>query len=147
MSELSSILLVSLFLTTCFGAVIDSRASANAEISVSSHPILIVVSYDGLRHDYFDNTDRTPWLNALKRGGVSVPYMDPVFPTLTFPNHQSIATGLYAETHGITGNTLFDPLYNRTLSGFNDDPGFWNYHPDVLPIWVITKYIFMSITS
>src|SRR3989442_307161 len=134
----SIIVFVSFFLSYCSGAVINFHASANPETSLSPHPILIVVSYDGFRHDYFDKTERIPWLNALKMNGVSVPYMDPVFPTVTFPNHQSIATGLYAETHGVTDNVLFDPLYNKTLSGFSDDPGFWNYSPDVLPIWVIT---------
>ncbi|CAL8123973.1 unnamed protein product [Orchesella dallaii] len=66
--------------------------------------------------------------------GVSVPHMDPVFPTKTFPNHHSIATGLYPESHGIVDNTFFDPKYNETLN--TNDPRFWNYRPDVLPIWI-----------
>ncbi|CAL8123975.1 unnamed protein product [Orchesella dallaii] len=102
---------------------------------VSHHPVVLVVSFDGFRYDYLNKVD-TPALHELKMGGVSVPYMEPVFPTKTFPNHQSIATGLYAESHGIVDNTFFDPEHNKILSGFTDDPGFWNYHPDVLPLWI-----------
>ncbi|ODN01586.1 Ectonucleotide pyrophosphatase/phosphodiesterase family member 5 [Orchesella cincta] len=102
---------------------------------ISDHPVVLVVSFDGFRYDYLNKVD-TPTLHELKKGGVSVPYMEPVFPTKTFPNHQSIATGLYAESHGIVDNSFFDPEHNKTLSGFTDDPGFWNYHPDVLPIWI-----------
>ncbi|CAL8112709.1 unnamed protein product [Orchesella dallaii] len=102
---------------------------------ISKHPVILVVSFDGFRHDYLNKVD-TPALNELKNDGISVPYMEPVFPTMTFPNHQSIATGLYSESHGIVDNEFFDPLLNKTLSGFSDDEGFWNYHPDVLPIWI-----------
>ncbi|ODM88311.1 Ectonucleotide pyrophosphatase/phosphodiesterase family member 5, partial [Orchesella cincta] len=84
------------------------------------------------------NKVHTPTLNELKKRGVSVPYMEPVFPTKTFPNHQSIATGLYAESHGIVGNTFFDPKYNKTLNV--NDYEFWNYSPDVLPIWVSLSF-------
>ncbi|ODM96495.1 Ectonucleotide pyrophosphatase/phosphodiesterase family member 5 [Orchesella cincta] len=102
---------------------------------LSEHPVILVVSFDGFRHDYLTKVD-TPALHELKNDGASVPYMEPVFPTMTFPNHQSIATGLYAESHGVVDNEFFDPEFNKVLSGFDDDEGFWNYHPDVLPIWL-----------
>lgn len=104
-------------------------------VTISDHPVFLIVSYDGFRHDYFGRVN-TPALDNLKANGVRVPYMEPVFPTKTFPNHHSVATGLYSETHGIVDNVVYDPEYNGTLSGFDDDPGFWNYDENVLPIWV-----------
>ncbi|CAL8070951.1 unnamed protein product [Orchesella dallaii] len=124
-------LILSLYITVTLCGQVFSVPLRN----ISEHPVILVVSFDGFRYDYLDKVD-TPALHELKNGGVSVPYMEPVFPTKTFPNHQSIATGLYAESHGIVDNSMYDPLYNKTLSGFVDDPGFWNYHQDVLPIWI-----------
>lgn len=109
-----------------------------SKVTISKHPIVIVISYDGFRHDYLQKVNAET-LDALARNGVTVPYMEPVFPTKTFPNHQSIATGVFSETHGIADNTVYDPVYNKTLSGFRDDPGFWNYHSEVLPLWVSIK--------
>lgn len=102
---------------------------------LSKHPVVLVVSFDGFRYDYLEKTD-TPNLKELQRQGVTVPHMTPQFPSNTFPNHHSIATGLTPDNHGITDNTFYDPLYGRNLSGFNDDWEFWNYSPDVLPFYV-----------
>lgn len=77
-----------------------------------------------------------PALKGLQEEGVSVPFMMSQFPTKTFPNHQSIATGLYPDIHGITDNTLYDPVHHRKLSGYLDEQDFWNYNPDILPFWV-----------
>lgn len=106
--------------------------------NLSEHPVILVVSFDGFRYDYSSKAP-TPVLDELRQNGVRVPYMEPVWPTMTFPNHQSIATGLLPEVHGIVDNLVFDPLFNETLNGFGDDPGYWNYDPDVLPIWVNIK--------
>ena len=38
--------------------------------------------------------------------------MQPVYPSKTFPNHYSIVTGLYAESHGIVANTFYDPDFD-----------------------------------
>jgi predicted AlkP superfamily pyrophosphatase or phosphodiesterase len=53
-----------------------------------------------------------------------------------------MATGLVPDSHGVTDNTLFDPLLGRNLSGFADDPEFWNYHPEVLPFYVRISKLF-----
>jgi predicted AlkP superfamily pyrophosphatase or phosphodiesterase len=51
----------------------------------------------------------TPRLNAFIQEGVSPLYMLPSFPSVTFPNHYTLVTGLYPESHGIVGNTFWDP--------------------------------------
>jgi predicted AlkP superfamily pyrophosphatase or phosphodiesterase len=67
--------------------------------------------------------------------GSHAEYMRNVFITKTFPNHQSIATGLYPEVHGILGNEVFDPDYNKTLKYGHD---LWHFSDTVVPIWVST---------
>lgn len=66
---------------------------------------VILISIDGFRWDYAELFD-TPTLDRLAEGGVRAEAMVPVFPTLTFPNHYSIATGLYPGNHGIVANTF-----------------------------------------
>ncbi len=78
-------------------------------------PHLILISIDGFRHDYIDLVD-TPALDAIAGEGVRAEAMVPVYPTLTFPNHYSIATGLYPARHGLIGNTFPDPARDRWYS-------------------------------
>jgi len=68
-------------------------------------PYLILISIDGFRWDYQDLYD-TPALDRIAASGVRAERMIPVFPTLTFPNHYSIATGLYPANHRLIGNTF-----------------------------------------
>ncbi len=71
-------------------------------------PYLILISIDGFRWDYQD-LYKTPALDRLAARGVRAESLQPVFPTLTFPNHYSIATGLYPANHGIVANDFPDP--------------------------------------
>ena len=68
-------------------------------------PTLILISIDGFRWDYQDLYD-TPTLDRIAAAGIRAERMIPVFPTLTFPNHYSIATGLYPANHGLIGNNF-----------------------------------------
>ena len=70
-------------------------------------PTLILVSFDGFRWDYQDLYE-TPALDRLAARGVKAESLQPVYPTLTFPNHYSIATGLYPANHGIVANDFPD---------------------------------------
>lgn len=71
-------------------------------------PTTILVSLDGFRADFL-NRGLTPRLNAFIKEGVSPSYMSPSFPSVTFPNHYTLVTGLYPESHGVVGNTFWDP--------------------------------------
>jgi len=66
-------------------------------------PYLVLISIDGFRWDY-PSIYATPALDRLAAGGVRAESMRPVYPSLTFPNHYSIATGLYPAEHGIVHN-------------------------------------------
>ena len=70
---------------------------------------LLLISLDGFRWD-FAGKAHTPYLEFLKKTGVTVPYVRSVFPTVTMPGHYSIVTGLYPESHGIISNTMYDPV-------------------------------------
>ncbi|KAM4065334.1 type I phosphodiesterase / nucleotide pyrophosphatase [Hirsutella rhossiliensis] len=71
-------------------------------------PTTIIISLDGFRADFLQR-GLTPTLNALIKQGISPKYMLPSFPSVTFPNHYTLATGLYPESHGVVGNTFWDP--------------------------------------
>ena len=101
-------------------------------------PYVILVSIDGFRWDYQSLYD-TPALDRIAAAGVRAEALVPVFPTLTFPNHYSIATGLYPTNHGIVGNRFLDAdrtrrftLTDRAAVG----DGSW-YGGE--PVWVIAE--------
>lgn len=71
-------------------------------------PTTILISLDGFRADFLKR-GITPRLNAFIEEGISPVYMLPSFPSVTFPNHYTLVTGLYPESHGIVGNTFWDP--------------------------------------
>ncbi|KAG8004828.1 Ectonucleotide pyrophosphatase/phosphodiesterase family member 2, partial [Nibea albiflora] len=80
-------------------------------------PPLIMLSVDGFRASYLKKGKSViPNMHKLSACGTSAPYMRPVYPTKTFPNLYTLATGLYPESHGIVGNTMHDPVFNATFS-------------------------------
>ncbi len=73
---------------------------------------VLLVSIDGFRWDYLDRAV-APNLQRLARGGVRAQWLTPAFPTLTFPNHYTLVTGLYPEHHGIVANNMRDAVLGR----------------------------------
>ena len=69
---------------------------------------VIMLSMDGCRWDYPQMADM-PNLESIARKGVKLESLQPSFPSKTFPNHYSLATGLYPDHHGIVQNTFYDP--------------------------------------
>lgn len=78
-------------------------------------PTVILISLDGFRADYLDKYP-APTLQSLARDGVRAKWMTPSFPSLTFPNHYAIATGLYPDHNGIVGNNIYAPEFTETFS-------------------------------
>jgi predicted AlkP superfamily pyrophosphatase or phosphodiesterase len=74
-----------------------------------SKPYVILISFDGFRWDY-PNRGLTPNIEIMKKEGVSALSFQPCFPSKTFPNHQSIITGMYIDNHGIISNRFFNPF-------------------------------------
>nr|CAH7712172.1 unnamed protein product [Callosobruchus chinensis] len=103
----------------------------NCVYCISHHPILIIVSYDAFKYNFFD-TKLVPHMETLKKQGTYADYLLNVFPTKTFPNHHSIATGLYPETHGVLGNSYYDPKTKRVE---HISQQMFHYSDNVVPIW------------
>src|ERR671912_1699543 len=83
-------------------------------------PYVILVSLDGFRPDYLDRFD-LPHLKRIARRGVRARSMIPVFPSLTFPNHYSLVTGLFPDRHGIVSNSFYDPARRAKYSMTDTD--------------------------
>lgn len=78
-------------------------------------PTVILIGLDGFRYDYI-NKFQPKTLNQLAKKGVRAKWMTPSFPSKTFPNFYTIATGLYPEHHGIVENNIYDFGTEFTMS-------------------------------
>ena len=95
---------------------------------------LLLISIDGYRADYFDR-QLSPTLAELAKTGVHAQAMEPSFPSLTFPNHYTIVTGLRPDHHGIVNNTMSDPQLGKFSLGNRkavSDGRWWNQGT---PLW------------
>lgn len=110
-------------------------AALSPQSSGAARPILILVSFDGWRWDYAERLP-APNLRALAARGVRVRELIPSFPSLTFPNHYTIVTGLYPEHHGIVGNNIVDPAnpvrFSMSARDAVGDARWWGGEP----LWV-----------
>jgi alkaline phosphatase D len=86
--------------------------------SSNNEDYVILVSFDGFRYDYADRLD-TPHFDYIEHNGVKAKSLKPVFPSFTFPNHYSIATGCYADKHGISGNEFSTYLDSNIISKYS----------------------------
>ncbi|MCB0806981.1 MAG: alkaline phosphatase family protein, partial [Bacteroidales bacterium] len=104
----------------------------------NDQPYVVLVSMDGFRWDYPEMVE-TPNFDQLAARGVRAKSLRPCFPTKTFPNHYSIATGLYPDHHGIVLNSFFDPETERYYAIFDrkavEDGSFYGGEP----IWVTAE--------
>lgn len=94
-----------------FGLNCLAQAPASSGQAEGS-PYLILISLDGFRHDYVELL-QPPRLSAAIEGGVRTEGLIPCYPSKTFPNHYSIATGMYPENHGLVNNSFYDPSRGR----------------------------------
>jgi predicted AlkP superfamily pyrophosphatase or phosphodiesterase len=79
-------------------------------------PVVILLSWDGTRWDYPARVE-TQALARMARDGASASRLTPVFPSSTFPNHVSLATGTYPDRHGIIENSFTDRSGKRFSYG------------------------------
>ena len=100
------------------GPVIVTNNGSNAAAQQDKHYI-VLVSLDGFRWDYA-RKDGARHLLAIAKEGASAPEgMLPAYPSVTFPNHYTLVTGLYPEHHGIVAMSFYDPVRKQRYA-FND---------------------------
>ncbi|MBV8630696.1 MAG: alkaline phosphatase family protein [Silvibacterium sp.] len=95
--------------------VIAVDHAPNAPEQQQKHYV-VMVSLDGFRYDYAKKYGAKHLLAIAARGASAPEGMVPSFPSLTFPNHYTLVTGLYPEHHGIVANNFYDPDRKETYS-------------------------------
>jgi len=125
-------------LAACTTAPHTASAPATPTASVSATaPRVLLVSIDGLRADALDR-GITPNLQRIIDGGARARWMAPSYPSLTFPNHYTIVTGLRPDHHGVIHNSMqSERLGKFTLSdrAAVTNTAWWGGEP----IWVTAE--------
>ncbi|XP_008945823.1 PREDICTED: ectonucleotide pyrophosphatase/phosphodiesterase family member 1-like, partial [Merops nubicus] len=102
-------------------------------------PVLLF-SLDGFRAEYLQTWGGLlPVISKLQKCGTYTSSMRPVYPSKTFPNHYSIVTGLYPESHGIIDNKMYDPKRNAFFTLKSEE----KFNPQWYqgqPIWLTAMY-------
>ena len=101
---------------------------------------VILVSIDGFRADYMGR-GATPVLDRLAASGVRAEGLRPSFPSLTFPNHYTLVTGLRPDRHGMVDNVMRDArrpgvTYSMSNRSETNDRFWWD---DAEPVWVTAE--------
>src|SRR5687767_2376795 len=88
--------------------------SGNVVVPQGAARTVVLISIDGLHPDYVTQADRLgltiPNLRQLMRDGAHATGVQGVIPTVTYPSHATLVTGVSPAKHGIHSNTTFDPL-------------------------------------
>jgi alkaline phosphatase D len=101
-------------------------------------PYVLLVSFDGFRHDYVEKYD-APNFKALIREGSAADALIPSFPSLTFANHYTLVTGLYPGHHGIVSNRFFSREHGAEYS-MNDSTSVCDpYYYGGTPLWQLAQ--------
>jgi predicted AlkP superfamily pyrophosphatase or phosphodiesterase len=129
------------FFTICF-CIIHSLVFGQEK----KDPHVILISLDGFRYDYVTRF-KPENLTRFIENGVEAESLIPSFPTKTFPNHYTIATGLRPEHHGIVDNSFYDPIKNDIYRINRRDlviDGSWY---GGTPLWVLAEQNGMKAAS
>jgi len=109
-----------------------SGVAAEHGAAVERDPVVILLSFDGVRHDYLDRGS-LPALERIVRTGTRAKSLTPVFPSSTFPSHVALATGAHTDRHGIVGNRFHDP--KKGDFDYSNDASFI----EAEPIWATAE--------
>lgn len=121
-----------------FVFVLGFVSFANPNEQDAPAPYVILISFDGFRHDYVEKYNPPNFKEFIGKGA-SAKSMTPSFPSKTFPNHYTIVTGLYPGNHGLVDNSFYDkPLDTRYSMGNRqivENPAFYGG----LPLWQLVQ--------
>src|SRR5690349_11492505 len=100
-------------LATCFclvGFAVGAKFfPTSVAAATNSERIVVMISVDGLAGYYLDDPKADlPNIRGLAREGARAASMKAVTPTVTWPNHTTLVTGVAPAKHGVVGNNYFD---------------------------------------
>jgi len=113
-------------------------ASSGFSQATEVEPIVILISLDGFRHDYVERFQPEN-LSKFVKAGTAAEALIPSFPSKTFPNHYTIATGMLPEHHGLVDNSFYEPFKDQVYTMGNRDivqDGYWY---GGTPLWVLAE--------
>src|SRR6202167_1703490 len=120
------------------GPVIEVANGPNAAAQ-RAKPYVVLVSLDGFRYDYVKKYSAPNIAGMAARGASAPDGMIPSYPSVTFPNHFAIVTGLYPDHHGIVANAFYDPARKETYSFTNPKTtGDGSWYTGT-PLWVLAE--------
>jgi predicted AlkP superfamily pyrophosphatase or phosphodiesterase len=119
-------------------SVIAVDHGPNAQAQLAKHYV-VMVSLDGFRYDYAKKYGAKHLLGIAAAGASAPQGMIPSYPSITFPNHYTLVTGLYPEHHGIVAMKFYDPARKEAYS--YSDPktsGDGSWYGGV-PLWSLAE--------
>lgn len=128
--------IVNVFSQTDTAQVVDLQRKNSLE--AKTKPYVILISADGFRYDYPEKF-KAENLLKLSENGVRAEAMLPSYPSITFPNHWSIITGLYPSHHGLIDNFFYDYQLKKSYamnSKENAEDGAWY---GGTPLWSLAE--------
>ncbi len=117
--------------------VIDAGHGPNSA-EQQAKPYVVLVSLDGFRWDYGPKYGATNLAQIAAEGASAPDGMIPSFPSITFPNHLSIVTGLYPEHHGIIENNFYDPARKEKYASRDASVQDGTWYRGV-PLWILAE--------
>lgn len=109
-------------------------------------PYVVMVSFDGFRHDYVQKYSPKHIKKFIKKGTAATSMLSS-YPTKTFPNHYTLVTGLYPAHHGLVDNSFYDAgrdaFYTMRQRDKVEDP----YYYGGLPLWQLVQQNGMKAAS
>ena len=125
---------------------IESILAARVGAQEAPRPLLLLISIDGLRPDYVTAADsyqaKIPNLRRFLKDGAFADGVDGVIPTVTYPSHTTLITGVWPAVHGILANTTFDPR--------RENQGGWYWYTEdirVPTLWDVARQAGMTTAS
>ncbi|MEP6847015.1 MAG: ectonucleotide pyrophosphatase/phosphodiesterase, partial [Panacibacter sp.] len=109
-------------------------------------PYVILISADGFRYDFAEKFNATHLLH-LRNEGIYAESMLPAFPSVTFPNHYTIVTGMYPAHHGLVNNTFYDENKKVAYSMSRRDAIRNSSWYGGTPLWVLAEQQYMISAS
>jgi predicted AlkP superfamily pyrophosphatase or phosphodiesterase len=131
-------------LTSCFAAIAQNNIAQQQEpgrknsVAQQEKPYVILISADGFRSDLAEKYQASQLL-ALREKGMSADFMLPSFPSYTFPNHYSMATGLFPLHHGIVNNNFYDEDRKEMYQMHNRNKVQDSSWYGGTPLWVLAE--------